>query len=82
MIDNIFDFFFGSFPGFIAFIFTVLIYFLPTIIAFARHKNFWIIGGFNILLGLTITGGILFADAFLGLTFFGWMLALVWSVKK
>ncbi len=68
MIDNIFSFFFGGFFGFVAFIFTILFYFLPTIIAVAGHRR----NAFPIFL----------LNLLLGWTFVGWVIALVWSVKK
>ncbi len=42
-------------------------YFLPTIIAFARSKR--------------DTGSILLLNFFLGWTMIGWVVALVWAVK-
>ncbi len=42
-------------------------YFLPTIIAFARNKR--------------DTTSILLLNFFLGLTMIGWVVALVWAVK-
>ncbi len=44
----------------------VIIYFIPTIIAvFRKHKN---------------TAAIFVVNLFLGMTFFGWVFALAWSV--
>jgi hypothetical protein len=68
MIENIFGFFFGGFFGFIAFLVSVLFYFLPTIIAVAGHRR----NAFPIFL----------LNLLLGWTFVGWVIALVWSVKK
>lgn len=42
------------------------LYFLPTLIAFGRH--------------LYSRGGILMLNLFLGWTFFGWVVALIWAV--
>lgn len=68
MIESIFTFFFASIFGVIVFIFSSAIYFLPTIIAVAgRRRNTFAIFLLNLLLGWT---------------FIGWVVALVWSVKK
>ena len=68
MVHSIFGFFFGGFFGFIAFLFSAVLYFLPTIIAVAgRRRN---------------TFAIFLLNLFLGWTFIGWVVALVWSVKK
>ena len=68
MIENIFGFFFASFFGFALFLFSIVLYFLPTIIAMAgRRRNTFAIFLLNLLLGWT---------------FIGWVVALVWSVKK
>ena len=68
MIDNIFGFFFASFFGFIIFLFSLALYFLPTIIAMAGHRR--------------NTFAIFLLNLLLGWTFIGWVVALVWSVKK
>jgi hypothetical protein len=47
--------------------FGFVMYFLPTIIAFARSKR--------------DTGSILLLNFFLGWTMIGWVVALVWAVK-
>jgi hypothetical protein len=44
-----------------------VIYFLPTILAFARNKR--------------DTAAILLLNLFLGWTMIGWVVALVWAVK-
>lgn len=68
MFDNIFGFFFASIFGLITFAFSLAIYFLPTIIAVAgKRRNALSIFLLNLLLGWT---------------FIGWVVALVWSVKK
>jgi hypothetical protein len=47
--------------------FGFVMYFLPTILAFARNKR--------------DTGAILLLNLFLGWTMIGWVVALVWAVK-
>lgn len=47
--------------------FGFLMYFLPTILAFARNKR--------------DTAAILLLNLFLGWTMIGWVVALVWAVK-
>ena len=47
--------------------FGFVIYFLPTILAFARNKR--------------DTSAILLLNLFLGWTMIGWVVALVWAVK-
>lgn len=47
--------------------FGFVIYFLPTILAFARNKR--------------DTAAILLLNLFLGWTMIGWVIALVWAVK-
>ena len=55
----------GAFFAFACFAFSILIYFLPAIVAIKRkHCN---------------TMAILILNIFLGWTFFGWVCALVWS---
>lgn len=48
------------------FFFGIALYFLPTLIAYARH--------------LYGRGGILLLNLFLGWTFFGWIAALIWAI--
>jgi hypothetical protein len=67
-MGNVFGWFFSSIFGIFGFIFSLVIYFLPTIIAFARrHRN---------------TLAIFLVNCFLGWTFIGWVIALVWAVIK
>jgi hypothetical protein len=47
--------------------FGFVLYFLPSILAFARSKRDW--------------GAILILNLLLGWTAIGWVIALVWSVK-
>ena len=55
----------GDNPKLIHIIFVLLIYFLPTIVAWCRwHRNEYAIGMLN---------------TFLGWTFIGWAVALVWA---
>ncbi len=61
-----FRWFFGSVFGTIAFIVGLFIYFLPTIIAIARHHR-------NLL-------AIILVNIFLGWTFIGWIVALIWAI--
>lgn len=56
-------FFFFPFIGF-----GTVMYFLPTILAFARNKRDVV--------------GILLLNIFLGWTVIGWVVALVWAVKQ
>jgi hypothetical protein len=57
------------FPAFFPiFGFGFLMYFLPTLIAFARSKR--------------DTTAILLLNIFLGWTFIGWIVALVWAAKN
>jgi pilus assembly protein TadC len=49
-------------------ILATVIYFLPSIIAFARHKKQRV--------------AIFLLNLFLGATFVGWVIALVWSAMK
>jgi hypothetical protein len=63
-----FEFYFSSLIGMIFFILSLALYFLPTIIAVLRKKR-------NAL-------AIFLLNIFLGWTFIGWVVALVWSVTK
>lgn len=63
-----FEFLFGSFVGIVVFVIIIASYFLPTIIALLRQQP-------NSL-------AIFLLNFFLGWTFFGWVVALVWSVTK
>ncbi len=65
---GVIEFYFTSFVGFILFILTLAFYFLPSIIALARKQR-------NAL-------AIFLLNFFLGWTFVGWVVALVWSVTK
>lgn len=67
MSDTI-SWFFGSVIGIIGFVVSLVIYFIPTIIAFARHHR-------NKL-------GVFLLNFFLGWTFLGWIGALIWAVIK
>jgi hypothetical protein len=52
--------------GFIFFAFVVLMYFVPTFVAyFRKHNNLLAIGGLNIIFGTTLIG---------------WGVALVWAL--
>jgi len=63
-----FEFLFGSFVGIIVFIIIIASYFLPTIIALLRgHRN---------------ALAIFLLNFFLGWTFIGWVVALVWSATR
>ena len=65
---GVFEFYFSGFVGIILFILSLAFYFLPTIIALARgHKNALAIALLNL---------------FLGWTFIGWVVSLVWAVTK
>jgi hypothetical protein len=68
MVEGLFGFFFASVFGFVSFLLTLAIYFLPSIIAIAGKRR-------NAL-------AIFLLNFFLGWTFIGWVIALVWSVKK
>ncbi|MFH1662731.1 MAG: superinfection immunity protein [Chloroflexota bacterium] len=62
------DFYFSGFVGIIVFIISLAFYFLPTIIALIRgHRN---------------ALAIFLLNFFLGWTFIGWVVSLVWSVTK
>jgi len=56
------------FPLFFPFGFGFLFYFLPSILAIARHKR--------------DTTAILLLNLFLGWTAIGWIVALVWALKQ
>ena len=62
------EFYFSGFVGIVVFIFSLALYFLPTIIAVARKRP-------NAL-------AIFLLNFFLGWTFIGWVVALVWSVMR
>lgn len=65
---GVFEFYFGGFIGIILFILSLALYFLPTIIALLRgHRN---------------SLAIFLLNFFLGWTFFGWVVALVWSATR
>ena len=62
------DFYFSGIIGIIVFILSLVVYFLPTIIALTRgHRN---------------ALAIFLLNFFLGWTFIGWVVALVWSVTR
>jgi hypothetical protein len=63
-----FGWFFASGIGIVGFVISVAIYFIPTIIAMARHHR-------NAL-------AIFLLNFFFGWTFFGWIAALIWSVVR
>jgi hypothetical protein len=65
---GVFEFYFGGFLGIIAFILSLVFYFLPTIIALIRKQP-------NAL-------AIFLLNFFLGWTFIGWVVCLVWAVAK
>ncbi len=67
-MGDVFAFFFAGIWGILVFVISIGIYFLPTIIAIARRRD-------NIL-------AIFLLNFFLGWTFIGWVVALVWSVKN
>lgn len=54
--------------GFLTIILILLIYFLPTIIAFYRGKSNWL--------------AIMLVNLFFGWSFIGWFVALIWAVTK
>lgn len=62
------EFFFSGFVGIILFILSLAFYFLPTIIALMRGRR-------NTL-------AIFLLNFFLGWTFIGWVVSLVWAVAK
>jgi hypothetical protein len=61
-----FHWFFSSVVGILGFIISLVIYFVPTIIAVARHHRSAL--------------GIFLLNLFLGWTVIGWIAALVWSL--
>lgn len=63
-----FHWFFASTIGIIGFIISLVIYFVPTIVAALRHHR-------NTL-------AIFLVNLFFGWTFIGWVGALVWAVIK
>lgn len=63
-----FNWFFHGFFGTIGFLVSLAIYFLPGIIAFARHHR--------------NTVAIFLVNLFLGWTFIGWIVALIWSLVR
>lgn len=66
-MDAVIDFLFHG-AGIIIFILGLLLYFLPTVLAVIRkHPN---------------TLAIFLLNFFLGWSFIGWVVALVWSVKN
>ena len=65
---GVFEFYFSGFVGIIVFIISLAFYFLPTIIALIRKQP-------NAL-------AIFLLNFFLGWTFIGWVVSLVWSVKN
>ncbi len=67
-MGDVFAFFFAGIWGILVFVISIGIYFLPTIIAIARRRD-------NIL-------AIFLLNFFLGWTFIGWVVALVWSIKN
>jgi hypothetical protein len=62
------EFLFGSFIGILVFLLLLALYFLPTIIALVAKKR-------NTL-------AIFLLNFFLGWSFIGWVVALVWSATK
>ncbi len=65
---GVLEFYFGGFVGIIVFILSLALYFLPTIIALLRgHRN---------------ALAIFLLNFFLGWTFIGWVVALVWSATR
>jgi len=62
------EFYFSSIIGIILFILSLALYFLPTIVAVVRKKR-------NAL-------AIFLLNLFLGITFIGWVVALVWSATR
>jgi hypothetical protein len=65
-MDHVFGWFFGSIIGIIVFVISLFFFFLPTIIAMARHhRNKLAIFLVNLLLGWT---GV------------GWLAALIWAL--
>lgn len=66
MFHDVFGWFFGGIIGIIVFIISLGIYFLPTIVAVSRHQR-------NNL-------AIVLVNIFLGWTFTGWIVALIWVI--
>jgi hypothetical protein len=54
--------------GFLTILIIILLYFLPTIIAFYRGKSNWL--------------AIMLVNVFFGWSFIGWFVALIWAVTK
>ena len=67
-MPDAFQWFFGSFIGIIGFIISLVIYFVPTIVAAVRHHR-------NTL-------AVFLVNLFFGWTFIGWVGALIWAVVK
>ena len=67
-MNDTFQWFFGSFFGIIVFIISLVIYFIPTIVAALRHHR-------NTL-------AVFLVNFFFGWTFIGWVGALIWAVVK
>jgi hypothetical protein len=65
---EVLEFFFSSLIGIIVFIISLAFYFLPTIVAVIRKKR-------NAL-------AIFLLNLFLGWTFIGWVVAIVWAATK
>ena len=65
---EVIEFFFSGLIGIITFIISLAVYFLPTIVAILRKKR-------NAL-------AIFLLNLFLGWTFIGWVVALVWAATK
>jgi hypothetical protein len=65
---EVFEFFFSGFIGITLFVISLALYFLPTIVAVVRKKR-------NTL-------AIFLLNLFLGWTFIGWVVALVWAATK
>ena len=67
-MTDAFNWFFGSIIGIIGFIISLVFYFVPTIVAAARHHR-------NTL-------AIFLVNFFFGWTGIGWVGALIWAVIK
>jgi len=65
---GVFDWFFSGAVGIIVFVITLVIYFLPTVIAVLRHHR-------NAL-------AVFLVNFFFGWTGIGWIIALIWSVMR
>ena len=63
-----FDWFFGSIFGIVVLVFSIALYFLPTIVAVLRHHR-------NAL-------AVFLVNLFFGWTGIGWIIALIWSVMR